>query len=113
MDILVEPSMENAERVYSALVAFGAPVHAHGVTAGIFAQSGYGYRIGVRPNLIELLTRVDGISFDEARADELVFELEGRKIPYIGRAALLKNKLAAGRPKDLADVEWLKTHPDE
>lgn len=41
MDILVEPSVENAERVYSALVTFGAPVHAHGVTAGLFAQSGY------------------------------------------------------------------------
>ena len=113
MDVLVEASNDNAVRVYRALVAFGAPVQAHGVNASLFAQAGYGYRVGVRPNLIELLTAVDGISFEEALAEGLSFEIEGRKIPYIGKVALLKNKLAAGRPKDLADAEWLKTHADE
>ena len=36
--------------------------------------------------------------------------LDGREIPYIGRLALLRNKRAAGRPKDLADVAWLEDH---
>lgn len=113
MDVLVRPSPENAQRVFRALVRFGAPVSAHGVTEGLFAQSGYGYRMGVKPNLIEILTKVDGIDFDEATLEGKSFELDGRVIPYIGRAALLKNKRAAGRPKDLADVDWLERHPEE
>lgn len=113
LDILVRPTPENAARVFRALVLFGAPVSTHGVTERLFAQSGYGYRMGVKPNLIEVLTKVDGIGFDEAIAEGKRFELDGRVIQYIGREALLKNKRAAGRPKDLADVDWLERHPDE
>ena len=113
MDVFVRPEPANAERVYTALAAFGAPLAAHGVTAGLFARSGYGYRIGIKPNLIELLTTIDGVTFDEAYAGRQYFELEGRPIPYIGRAALLANKRASGRAKDLADVEWLERHTKE
>jgi hypothetical protein len=113
LDVLVRPTPENAKRVFRALVQFGAPVSAHGVTEGLFVQSGYGYRMGVKPNLIEVLTKVDGIGFDEAVADGKQFELDGRVIRYIGRQALLKNKRAAGRPKDLADVHWLERHSED
>src|SRR5690606_9950778 len=113
LDVLVRPTPENAQRVYNALVRFGAPVAAHGVTEGLFGQSGYGYRMGLKPNLIEVLTVVDGIEFDEATAEGKSLELDGRSIPYIGRQALLKNKRAAGRPKDLADVDWLERHPTD
>ena len=113
MDVFVQPTEENAARVFRALVAFGAPVAAHGVTEGLFANEGYGYRMGMKPNLIEILTHIDGISFDEAYLDHQTFEIEGRQIPFIGRAALLRNKLAAGRAKDLADVEWLRQHEEE
>ena len=113
MDVLVRPTAENAQAVFRALASFGAPVAAHGVTAGLFAQEGYGYRMGLRPNIIEVLTSIDGVSFDEAVTDCRFFEVEGRRVPYIGRRALLKNKLAAGRAKDLADAEWLREHPDD
>jgi hypothetical protein len=83
------------------------------VTAGLFARPDYRYRIGVRPNVIELLTQIDGVSFEEAFAGHRTFEIDGRRIPYIGRAALLANKRAAGRAKDLADVEWLESHEEE
>ena len=110
MDIFVRSTPENAKRVFEALLEFGAPVVAHGVSAELFAEPGFGYRIGIRPNLIELLTTIAGVSFDEASEGRQFFELEGRQIPYIGRKMLLRNKLAAGRAKDLADVEWLNQH---
>lgn len=113
MDLLVRPTPDNAARVYDALANFGAPVSAHGVSADLFAQEGYGYRMGLKPNLIEILTKVDGIDFDEAVRGAGSFALEGRAVPFIGRAALLKNKRAAARPKDLADVAWLEEHPDK
>lgn len=113
LDVFVRASPENARRVFQALGAFGAPVAAHGVTPELFAHKGYGYRMGVKPHLIEILTTIDGIDFDEATQGAGTFALEGRKIPFIARAPLIKNKKAAARPKDLADVDWLEKHSDE
>lgn len=110
LDVFVRPTSDNAKRVFRALLVFGAPVVAHGITEGLFASKGYGYRMGVKPNLIEVLTSIDGVDFDEALQGGGAFPLEGRDIPFIGRQALLKNKRAAGRPKDLADVDWLEKH---
>jgi hypothetical protein len=64
--------------------------------------------------MIEVLTKISGVSFDDALKDSKTFELDGRQIPYIGKAALIANKKSAGRYKDLADVEELvrlKTDP--
>ena len=113
MDVFVRPTPENADRVFKALLDFGAPVAQHGVTVDLFAAPKYGYRMGQRPNLIELLTSIDGVTFEEARIDARFFEIDNRRIPYIGRAALLQNKRAAARPKDLADVAWLEANSEE
>ncbi len=65
-------------------------------------------QIGLPPRRIDVLNRADGITFDEAIAEGASFTLEGRRIPVIGRAALIKNKLAAGRAQDLADVQAIE-----
>lgn len=113
LDVWVRASPGNAQRVFRALLRFGAPVDAHQVRAEDFEAERYGYRFGQKPQLIEILTTVTGIDFDEAWPDRQTFELEGRSIPCIGRRALLANKRAAGRPKDLADVAWLESQPEE
>ena len=64
-------------------------------------------QMGVPPLRIDIINRADGITFDEAVADGQAFEIEGRQIPIIGRAALFKNQRAAGRPQDLADLKAL------
>lgn len=113
MDIFVRPSAENSERVFAALDAFGAPLRAHGVQPAHFAKEGDAYRFGIAPLKVEVLTQISGVSFDEARQGTRFFELEGYQIPYIGKAALIANKKAAGRYKDLADVEELERSRDE
>jgi hypothetical protein len=115
MDVFVRATPDNAQRVFRALAAFGVPLAAHGVTPRVFEQQGYGYRMGIKPNLIEVLTSIDGVDFDAALQGAKTFVLDGRRIPFIGRAALMQNKRAAGRPKDLADLAWLESHqePDE
>lgn len=90
---------------------FGAPVSAHQVSARDFEKKGYGYRFGIKPFLIEVLTTISGVEFDEAWPNRRSFDLEGRVIWYLDRTALLANKRAAGRPKDMADVEWLLDNP--
>jgi hypothetical protein len=78
------------------------------VTAADLAQPGAVYQIGLPPRRIDLLTEISGVSFDEAWASRIETEVESRTVPFIGREALLKNKQATGRPKDLADIARLR-----
>ena len=110
IDVLVRATADNSARVFAALVAFGAPVGPHGVDPATFDSEGPAYRIGVKPLRIEVLTRISGVSYDEAAATTLRANVDGRVVSVIGRDALLRNKRAAGRHKDLDDVEWLERH---
>jgi predicted nucleotidyltransferase len=112
MDIFVRPSTTNSERIFAALDAFGAPLRAHAVAPGHFAKEGDAYRFGIAPLKVEVLTKISGVSFDDALQGSKTFELDGYQIPYIGKAALIANKKSAGRHKDLADIEELERLED-
>jgi hypothetical protein len=73
--------MPNAQRVFEALATFGAPLAAHGVTPGLFEQQGYGYRMGIKPNLVEVLTSIDGVDFDAALEGAKTLVLSARFSP--------------------------------
>jgi hypothetical protein len=108
LDVLVEPSTENASRVIEALNAFGAPLAAHGISKRDFETADNVYQIGLPPRRIDILTSITGVSFAEARASRIVVDLEGMKLPVLGRAALLTNKRATGRAKDIVDADMLE-----
>lgn len=108
IDVLVRASTANSHKVYAALAAFGAPVGPHGVDPDTFASEGPAYRIGMKPVRIEVRTKVSGVSYDEAASEPIRADVDGRLVAVIGCQALLQNKRAAGRHKDLDDVEWLE-----
>lgn len=113
IDLFVRPSLPNAQRVFDVLARFGAPLESAGVTAADFAQPGAVCQIGLPPRRIDVLTEISGLTFDEAWASRITAEVEGRTVSFIGRDALLKNKEAAGRLKDIADIARLrKTRPE-
>jgi hypothetical protein len=107
LDVLVRADPKNARLVYRALAAFGAPLKSFEVSEADFATYNGVLQIGLPPRRIDIINSAAGITFDEAIAEGSSIELEGRRIPIIGRTALLKNKRAAGRPQDLADVHAL------
>jgi predicted nucleotidyltransferase len=107
MDIWIRCSDENAQRVWRALQRFGAPLF--DLTASELQTPGLVFQIGVIPQRIDILTAIDGVLFDDAWTQRKTVEIEGLTIAVIGRAQLIQNKKAAGRPKDLADVAWLET----
>lgn len=107
LDLLVRPSPRNAERVLAALHAFGAPLEAHGVTRSDFENPGNVYQIGLPPRRIDLLTSISGVDFDRAWDSRQKVEIAGLEVAFLGREALLANKKASGREKDLADVRLL------
>ncbi len=108
LDVFVRPEPSNAERVFRALVRFGAPVAAHGVRPEDFVTAGTVYQMGLPPNRIDLLTAISGVSFDEATQEAIDGHLGSELVRCIGFDALLRNKRASGRPKDLADVAVLE-----
>lgn len=108
LDVLVRATPDNAERVYRALAAFGAPLQSFAVQESDFATYDGVLQIGLPPRRIDILNRADGITFAEAMTDHGVLDVDGERVPVIGLGALLKNKRAAGRAQDLADVEALE-----
>lgn len=109
LDVWVRPTNTNAERVFRALVEFGAPLQ--GTKPSEFASQGLILQIGVPPGRIDVITSIDGLSFEEAWPDRSEGIFFGLTVPALGRSGLLRNKRAAGRPQDLADVDWLERHP--
>jgi len=109
IDILVRSSPDNAERVMIALSAFGLR---KGVEASDFVKPNLVYQIGFAPCRVDLMTSIDGVTFDEAAAGKIMATLDDLQVPVLGRAELLKSKRASGRPKDLADAAWLEETPN-
>ena len=106
LDIWVRPSAENAKRVIEALRAFGAPLH--DLTEKDLSTPGLIFQIGVEPIRIDVLTATDGVQFDEAWAERVISKMADQPVTVLSREHLIKNKLAAARTQDLADVEALK-----
>ena len=107
IDIWFDRAPENADRVFRAMVEFGAPAASMSTTAADLRAPDMVFQIGLPPRRIDLLTDVSGLNFDEAWSRRIIHRLEGLEIPFLGRADLVQNKRASGRHKDLGDLEAL------
>lgn len=63
--------------------------------------------LGVEPNAVDLMTFLDGLSYEEGRAGVLEAEVLGIRVNVLGIEAYVVTKRASGRPKDLADLALL------
>ena len=107
LDVWFNPDPANAERVWKALAAFGAPLAALGFKQADLQRDDQVFQIGQPPRRIDMLTGISGVAFDEAWPGRMIGRVAGLDVPFIGREALVRNKRAAGRAKDLADLEAL------
>jgi hypothetical protein len=106
LDIWVRPDRENAVRIISALRTFGAPTHS--VTEDDFASPGITFQIGVEPLRIDIITGVDGLTFEPAWQNRVASEYGGEPVFVVSREDLIRNKRASARPQDLADIAALE-----
>lgn len=106
LDIFLEANAANATHAVQALVDFGFA--GLGITASDLATPGSILQLGVPPTRIDLLTRIDGVTFEEAWRSRVTGIYGRLEVPYIGFDALVQNKTAAARPQDLADLETLR-----
>jgi hypothetical protein len=107
IDIWVMPSPQNADAVLRALRRFGAPLH--NLTKEDLQKGGIIFQIGVAPRRIDLITTASGLQFEQTYQRSLCVNIEGIEVHIPSIDDLIRNKLATGRTKDLADVEVLES----
>ena len=107
LDVFIESSPANALALFRALAAFGAPLS--GFTVDDFADGKTGARFGNPPICFDVLQQIDGIDFATAYSNSVPFLIDG-DLParYISADDFITNKLASGRPQDLADVDAVR-----
>lgn len=106
MDVWVAVSPDNAAKLVEVFRRFGMTDPQ--LSPALFQERGKIIRMGVPPMRIEVLTEIDGVAFDDCHAARVDAEIDGQTVPLISREHLLRNKRAAGRHKDLDDVENLE-----
>jgi hypothetical protein len=105
MDVWINPSRANADRVWNALSRFGAPLE--DVDKEELETAGMVFQIGVAPRRIDLMTSIEGVEFSDAWGKHIVVEVEGLELNVISREHLIANKKALGRAQDLVDLDRL------
>lgn len=106
LDIWIESSQKNAQRLLSALDQFG--FGSLGLELEDFIATNQIIQLGYPPNRIDLLTTAGGLDFGECYKSKVSEYIHGIQIDFIDIENLKKNKRATGRSQDLADLENLR-----
>jgi len=109
IDLLVKPDLTNAGRVLAALGDFGfASLNLEPHELAVPDQV---VQLGVPPVRVDIITSLSGVAWQEAWDSKQEGTIAGVPVLFIGRDAYIANKRAAGRLKDLADIEALGALP--
>lgn len=106
LDVWVDTTRENANRVFKALAEFGAPMD--GVTVEDFANPDLVFQIGIEPERIDIMMHVKGLEFSKAWAQRVEAEFEDVSLTLVSKEDLLTSKKAAARPQDMIDADHLR-----
>ena len=105
LDLFVESSTRNADRLGAALADFGFTALAR--QARRFAEPDRMATLGGEPLRIDLMTSISGVDFSTAWRNRRRVRMGRYVVPFLGRRDLVRNKRAAGRPQDAVDIARL------
>lgn len=105
IDIWVEPTRNNAEKVYLALQQFGAPVKQ--LTIADLTNPEMVYQVGVEPNRVDIIMGIGGIPFAKAWKNKYETDYGGEKVYMLSLDDLIRAKEITGRAHDQKDLEIL------
>ena len=106
LDVWIEASQKNAERLILALEQFG--FGSLGLKATDFLIPEQIVQLGYPPNRIDILTTLEGVDFEPCYASRVSLEIENVVVHFIDLENLKRNKRSVGRLQDLADLENLQ-----
>jgi predicted nucleotidyltransferase len=106
MDVLIEPSRENANKMMKVLQEFG--FGDIGFSQSLLEKEGTAIHLGAEPNRIDILTSLKGVSNSSIFSNLKRIRYKGLLLNVISLKDLLECKKHSNRTKDLADVEVLE-----
>lgn len=106
LDIWIDISDSNASKMLAVIQEFGFSTL--GFVKEDFLRENLINQIGYPPLRIDILTSIDGVSFNEAYQHKQMISIDNLKANYIGLNELIQNKKSSGRLQDLADIKALK-----
>ena len=107
MDIWVNRTKENYSKITLAFAEFGLPLFEMTLQKFLDVDTADVFSYGRPPISIDIITKLKGVEFDDAFAQAQFFNEEGLTIRFIHLNNLIQAKKAAGRHKDLDDIEKL------
>lgn len=107
MDIWVNRTKENYSKLARAFAEFGLPLFDMTEQKFLDTDSADVFSFGRPPVSIDIITKLKGVDFNNAFSQALVFDENGLMIRFIHLNNLIQAKKAAGRHKDLDDIEKL------
>lgn len=107
MDIWVNQTRENYIKITRAFAEFNLSLF--DMTEDNFMDLEYAdvFSFGRAPFGIDILTKLKGVRFEDAFSQAQIFNEDGLVIKFIHLNNLIQSKKAAGRYKDLDDIEKL------
>jgi len=102
LDVWVWTDKDNAHALKNALDDFG--FSSLDIEQADFLRPDLTLQLGYSPDRIDLMTSISGVEFEEAWERRIIATLDGVDFPVIGKADLVANKWALGRPQDLVDL---------
>jgi predicted nucleotidyltransferase len=106
IDILVEPSKDNAQNILKALDEFG--FGEIDVSVEDLTLEGNILQLGYEPLRIDLLNKLEGFEFQDIWKNRVTGGYGSEKVYFIGLDDLIENKKMSGRPSDKIDIELLE-----
>ncbi|MFW6367105.1 MAG: DUF6036 family nucleotidyltransferase [bacterium] len=106
MDLLVQPTAKNGERIVTALRDFG--FGSLRLTPEDFTEPEQVIQLGYPPLRIDLLTSLSGVDFPEVWAHRVSARYGSINVNFISSNDLIKAKSTTGRPQDEVDVQHLR-----
>ena len=105
LDIWIRISPGNARATETVLRQFGFA--GPGLSEALFLEQNSVIWMGLPPVRLKVITSISGVDFDECYPERMTVRIDGMDVPVISLDRLRQNKRAAGRARDLADLDNL------
>ncbi len=107
IDLWIDPTMQNASKVLSALKEFGYPVEYYNINHDTLIDTSNIIQIGVPPRRIDIMSGPEGIDFETAWGNKCSTYIDNVLVYYIGLKDLIIQKAISGRDRDKLDIKNL------
>jgi len=107
IDIWIECSQGNAQKIVSVLEVFGFKSNDLNITD--FTEKENIIQFGYPPCRIDILTSIDGVDFENCFINRKIDTIDDIDVNIISLKDLALNKKSTGRYQDLADLEKIET----